>query len=100
MHVHRKDTKLEAAGVPCGPINALDSVFRDPQIVARGLRIELPHAVAGTVPGVASPIRLSETPVAYRSAPPPLGTHTSEVLQQRLGLEPSDVDALRKSGVV
>ena len=92
--------KLEGAGVPCGPINALDAVFRDPQILERGLRIELPHEMAGTVPGVANPIRLSETPIAYRSAPPPLGAHTSEVLQQRLGLEQGDVDALRASGVV
>ncbi|HEX7640177.1 MAG TPA: CaiB/BaiF CoA-transferase family protein, partial [Burkholderiaceae bacterium] len=57
---------LESAGVPCGPINRLDEVFADPQVIARGLRIELPHAVAGTVPGVANPIRLSASPVSYR----------------------------------
>jgi len=76
---------LEAAGVPCGPINRLDEVFADPQVLARGLRIDLPHAVAGTVPGVANPIRLSASPVAYDRGPPVLGEHTAEVLAQWLG---------------
>ncbi|VFT46043.1 putative acyl-CoA transferase [Pseudomonas aeruginosa] len=62
---------LERAGVPCGPINDLAQVFADPQVQARGLRVELPHPLAGTVPQVASPIRLSETPVEYRNPPPP-----------------------------
>jgi len=77
---------LEAAGVPCGPINRLDEVFADPQVIARGLRIDLPHAVAGTVPGVANPIRLSASPVAYDRGPPVLGEHTAEVLKQWLGV--------------
>src|SRR5207237_4390232 len=77
---------LEAAGVPCGPINRLDQVFADPQVLARGLRIDLPHAVAGTVPGVANPIRLSASPVAYDRGPPVLGEHTAEVPRQWLGM--------------
>ena len=64
---------LETVGVPAGPINSLDSVFDDPQVRARGMQIELPHPVAGSVSLVANPLRLSETPVTYRSAPPPLG---------------------------
>ncbi|WP_442775538.1 CaiB/BaiF CoA transferase family protein [Sphaerotilus montanus] len=71
---------LESRAVPCGPINRLDEVFADPQVVARGLRVELPHPLAGTVPGVANPVRLSATPVVYRAAPPVLGQHTDEVL--------------------
>jgi crotonobetainyl-CoA:carnitine CoA-transferase CaiB-like acyl-CoA transferase len=67
--------QLEQAGV-CGPINDLAQMFADPQVKARGLAIELPHALAGMVPQVASPIRLSETPVEYRYAPPLLGEHT------------------------
>ncbi|MFL6696053.1 MAG: CaiB/BaiF CoA transferase family protein [Vitreoscilla sp.] len=78
---------LESAGVPCGPINRLDQVFADPQVIARGLRIELPHAVAGTVPGVANPIRLSASPVAYDRGPPVLGEHTTQVLKQWLGVD-------------
>src|SRR3546814_13686993 len=70
--------QLEQAGVPCGPINDLAQVFADPQVQARGLAMELPHALAGKVPQVASPIRLSETPVEYRNAPPLLGEHTPD----------------------
>jgi len=78
---------LESRAVPCGPINRIDEVFADPQVVARGLRVELPHPVAGTVPGVANPIRLSATPVVYRSAPPVLGQHTEAVLADWLRAE-------------
>ena len=86
---------LEDAGVPCGPINRLDEVFADPQVQARGLRIELPHETAGSVPLVANPIRLSGSPVTYRNAPPTLGQHTTEVLQQWLALTPAEIDTLR-----
>ncbi len=91
---------LEAAGVPCGPINRLDAVFADPQVQARGLRIELPHAIAGSVPLVANPIRLSGSPVTYRNAPPTLGQHTTEVLTQWLALAPAMIDALRAQQVL
>lgn len=76
---------LEAAGVPCGPINRIDQIFEDPQVRARGLRIEMPHPAAGVVPLVANPIRFSETPVEYRRAPPMLGEHSQEVLRDWLG---------------
>ncbi|MBX8483251.1 CaiB/BaiF CoA-transferase family protein [Pseudomonas cichorii] len=91
---------LEAAGVPCGPINDLAQVFADPQVQARGLAIEMPHALGGSVAQVASPIRLSETPVEYRRAPPLLGEHTQEVLQSILGLKAEEVLALREAGVL
>jgi len=77
---------LEAAGVPCGPINRIDEVFADPQVIARGLQISLPHTLAGQVPLVANPIRLSGSPVAYQRPPPLLGQHTDEVLAQWLGM--------------
>ena len=93
-------TQLEAVGVPCGPINDLAQVFADPQVQARGLAMQLPHALAGLVPQVASPIRLSETPVEYRNAPPLLGEHTRQVLEQVLGLHANAVEALRQSGVL
>ena len=91
---------LEQAGVPCGPINDLAQVFADPQVLARGLRVEVPHALGGTLPQVASPIRLSETPVEYRNAPPLLGEHTDAVLQRLLGLELAQIEGLRQAGVV
>jgi crotonobetainyl-CoA:carnitine CoA-transferase CaiB-like acyl-CoA transferase len=91
---------LERAGVPCGPINDVSQVFEDPQVLARGLKIELPHALGGTVPQVASPIRLSGTPVEYRRAPPLLGEHTLEVLTGVLGLSDEAVMSLREAGVL
>jgi crotonobetainyl-CoA:carnitine CoA-transferase CaiB-like acyl-CoA transferase len=91
---------LEQAGVPCGPINDLQQVFADPQVQARGLRVELPHPLAGSVPQVASPIRLSATPVQYRNAPPLLGEHTEQVLQQWLGMSLEQIDQLRQAGVL
>ncbi len=73
---------LEAANVPCGPINTLEQVFADPHVVARGLRVDVPHPVTGTAPAVASPLRLSRTPVRYRHAAPALGADTEQVLRQ------------------
>ena len=93
-------SQLEAVGVPCGPINDLAQVFANPQVQARGLAIQLPHALAGLVPQVASPIRLSETPVEYRNAPPLLGEHTQEVLERVLGLGSGVVESLRRAGVL
>ncbi|WP_084386812.1 CaiB/BaiF CoA transferase family protein [Castellaniella caeni] len=91
---------LESRAVPCGPINAIEQVFQDPQVRARGLRIDMAHAQAGTVPLVASPIRLSDTPVDYRLPPPPLGAHTADVLSDVLGMAPDAIDALRARGVI
>ncbi|OEC37044.1 CoA-transferase [Pseudomonas sp. 1D4] len=91
---------LEAVGVPCGPINDLAAVFEDPQVLARGLKVELPHALAGAVAQVASPLRLSDTPVEYRMAPPRLGEHTASVLERVLGLSAEAIERLRQEGVV
>ena len=91
---------LEQAGVPCGPINDLAQVFADPQVQARGLRLDLPHPLAGSVPQVASPIRLSETPVEYRKAPPVLGEHSEAILQELLGLDFDKILSLRQAGVI
>jgi crotonobetainyl-CoA:carnitine CoA-transferase CaiB-like acyl-CoA transferase len=71
---------LEVAGVPCGPINDLEAVFADEQVRHRGLRLELPHAVAGTVPSVACPIRFLHANLNVKHGPPALGEHTGEVL--------------------
>ncbi|MBC3468630.1 CaiB/BaiF CoA-transferase family protein [Pseudomonas sp. RW10S2] len=92
--------ELERAGVPCGPINDLAQMFQDPQVVARGLKVDVPHPLAGSVPQVASPIRLSETPVEYRRAPPLLGEHTEAVLLDVLGLDAGAVQLLRSAGVL
>ena len=91
---------LEKAGVPCGPINDLQQVFADPQVQARGLRLDLPNAMGSSTPQVASPLRLSATPVAYRSAPPLLGQHTEALLQRLLGMSETQVAELREAGVI
>ena len=91
--------RLEAAGVPCGPINDLAGVFADPQIVARGLRRAMPHAAGGLAPQVANPVNLSATPVEYRRAPPLLGQDTEDILRE-LGRDAADIAALRQAGVI
>jgi crotonobetainyl-CoA:carnitine CoA-transferase CaiB-like acyl-CoA transferase len=91
---------LEAAGVPCGPINDVAQVFADPQVVARKLRVEVPHPLAGTVPLVRNPIRLSETPIPHEVPPPLLGEHTREVLARVAGLSEREIDELAAKGIV
>ncbi|HSQ69621.1 MAG TPA: CaiB/BaiF CoA-transferase family protein, partial [Steroidobacteraceae bacterium] len=91
---------LRGAGVPCGPINDLAQVFSEPQILHRGLRIDLPHPLAGSVPGVGNPLRFSRTPIAYEQAPPLLGADTDDILRGLLGMQQSRLDELRRSGVI
>src|SRR3569832_1961694 len=90
---------LEAANVPCGPINRVDQVFADPQAIARQLTVSMQHAT-GPLTLVASPLRLSATPPEYRSAPPLLGEHTNEVLAGVLALSADEISSLRDKGVV
>ena len=91
---------LEPAGVPVGPINNLAQVFEDPQVQARGMKVEAPHPLAGEVPMVASPMKLSRTPVEHRTAPPTLGQHTGEVLTGLLGFTEQEIAQLREQGVL
>ena len=90
---------LEGAGVPNGPINNIAQVFAEPQVKARGVRIDMPHASGVTLPLVASPMRFSGTPIEYRLAPPALGQHTEEVLRG-LGRSDADIAALRAKKIV
>jgi crotonobetainyl-CoA:carnitine CoA-transferase CaiB-like acyl-CoA transferase len=98
--VHEWLDLLEKAQVPCAPINDIAQVFADPQVVARGMQRELPHPLSGTAPFIANPIRFSENPVGYDRPPPLLGEHTSEVLEEVLGIGPLEIDALRSSGAL
>jgi len=91
---------LEQHAVPCGPINTVADVFADPQVRARGMRIAMEHPQAGEVPLVANPIRLSDTPVRYREAPPQLGQHNLQVLGERLGMSAQAIDELKRQGVL
>jgi crotonobetainyl-CoA:carnitine CoA-transferase CaiB-like acyl-CoA transferase len=91
---------LDAAGVPNGPINDIAQVFAEPQVKARGVRIEVEHPVAGRLPMVASPMRFSGTPLEHRRPPPLLGEHTEEVLRELLGKGVGELARLRESGVI
>jgi crotonobetainyl-CoA:carnitine CoA-transferase CaiB-like acyl-CoA transferase len=88
--------ELEAAGVPAGPINTLDQVYRDPQVLARHMKLELPHPTAGVAPIAASPLKLSDSPVRYARPAPTLGQDTHRVLSERLGLSDAEIDVLSK----
>jgi len=91
---------LEAAGVANGPINDVAQVFEEPQVKARGVKIELDHPVAGKIPLVASPMRFSATPLEHKLAPPVLGQHTEEVLRGVLRLDDEAIARLRADGVI
>ncbi|HYC49150.1 MAG TPA: CaiB/BaiF CoA-transferase family protein [Burkholderiales bacterium] len=91
---------LEAAGVANGPINNIKQVFEEPQVIARGVKIEVDHATAGKVPLVASPMRFSATPVEYKLPPPTLGQHTDEILRDVLGLDAAGIARLREQKIV
>ena len=91
---------LERSGVPCGPVNTLDQVFEDPQVLARGMKQSVQHPSLGDVPTVGNPIRLKLTPVSYRTAPPLLGEQSKQVLEKIAGLSNVEIEGLRKRGVI
>jgi len=94
--------ELEANKIGCGPINTLDQVFDDPHVKAREMVVNVPHPLAGPDGAalIASPLKLSGTPVAYRHHPPLLGQHTDEVLAEVLGYDEAKIIDLRKSGAI
>ncbi len=91
---------LDDAGVANGPINTLEQVFEEPQVIARGMKIEMPHAVAGKVTLVASPMRFSGTPIKHEVPPPALGQHTDEILRKSLNKSDAEIAKLKADGVV
>lgn len=91
---------LEAAGVPCGPIQDLEQVFRTPQVLARGMRVDIPREDAGPVRLVANPVKFSATPVRHDLPPPRLGEHTDAVLREVLGLGDAEIAGLRAQGAL
>jgi crotonobetainyl-CoA:carnitine CoA-transferase CaiB-like acyl-CoA transferase len=93
-------SRLDAGGVPNGPINDIKQVFEMEQARERGLRIELERGDGTKVPGVRNPIRMSATPVEYQSAAPRLGEHAESVLKDWLGIEAVEVEALRAAGAL
>ena len=91
--------ELEARRIPCGPVNTIAEVFDHPQLEARGLRFDLPHPLAGSVPQVATPIKFSDSEMVYETAPPGLGAHSDEILAE-LGYTAEEVAALHSKKIV
>lgn len=93
---------LANLAVPCGPVNNLEQVFNDPQILHRGMRLSMdyPGMRNGRLELIGNPIKLSETPVDYRLPPPQVGQHTDEVLQELLDMGGDEIDTLRRAGVI
>ena len=92
--------ELAKVGVPAGPINPIDGVFAEPQAVHRGLKLQIPDELNGSVPGVASPLRLTATPPKASLPPPRLGVHSREVLRDLLALDETRIDALIADGII
>ena len=92
-------SELEAVGVPCGPINNMADTFANPQVRARGMRFDLEHPAAGTIPMVRNPIVYSATPLEYQAPPPMLGQHTDEVLRT-LDYSEAEIAAMRSAHIV
>jgi crotonobetainyl-CoA:carnitine CoA-transferase CaiB-like acyl-CoA transferase len=91
--------RLEAAGLPCAPVNTIDRVFDDPQVLHRGMKLSMTHP-ASPAPLIGSPLKLSETPVSFRRPPPTLGQHTDEVLEDVLKLTAAERAGLREGGII
>jgi crotonobetainyl-CoA:carnitine CoA-transferase CaiB-like acyl-CoA transferase len=90
---------LDAAGVPCGAINSVADVFKDPQVKARDMLDHVPHPSGVDVPQVSTPIRFTDTPLQRRAPPPLLGQHSEEILAE-LGYKAADIAALRAAGAI
>jgi crotonobetainyl-CoA:carnitine CoA-transferase CaiB-like acyl-CoA transferase len=91
--------RLQAAELPCGPVNTIDRVFDDPQVLHRQMKISMEHP-ASAAPLIGSPLKLSETPVSFRRPPPTLGQHTDEVLETILKLSAAERATLREGGII
>ena len=97
--VERWSELAQQEGFPCGPINTIDRVFHDPQVRAREMQIQMNSPSYGALDLVASPMRLSASPVSYRRAPPSLGQDTQDVLRE-LHYSDDQITSLRDSGVI
>ncbi|MBO9354932.1 CoA transferase [Bordetella petrii] len=91
---------LEQAQIPCGPINSYPQVFENPQVVHREMAVTMPHPTAGRVTLCRNPIRFVDAPGVPPTAPPVLGQHTDEVLNEELDLDAAEIAELRQLGIV
>ncbi len=94
--------QLEKTNIMCVPVQTLDEVFEDPQVLHREMKISMPHPAAGSgkVDLLGNPLKLSDTPVRYRRQPPMLGENTEEVLEEVLNMNASQIASLRENGAI
>ena len=92
--------ELEALGIPCGPVNTIDKVAQDPQVLHRGMIRDVPHPRLGTVRMLDTPVKLSRTPGGGGVPAPELGEHSAQVLRELLGLGDEEIAALLGEGVI
>ncbi len=90
----------ESVGLPAGPINTMDAVLSDPQVLARELVVDVPHPTEGSVPLLRSPLNIPTAPSEVRYPPPTLGQHTDQILSELLSFDSAEIQALREAGVV
>ena len=91
---------LNEAGVPCAPVQTIDQVFSDPQVIQRKMLAEVQHPTAGTVRMAGIPVKFSKTPAAIRVPPPLLGQHTREILTTWLGMKNQEIEELQGKNIV
>ena len=91
---------LSAEVIPCAPINSMEDVFNDPQVLHRNMLIEFDHPSAGKIKQVGIPVKYSATEAAVRRPPPRLGEHTDEILTEVLGYDPGKKEQFRARGVI
>ncbi len=94
--------RFRAAGIPSGPVNTVPQVFEDPQVLHRGMKLQMPHPHRDgeQIDLIGNPVRFSQSPVRYRHPPPTLGQHSDDILGQQLGLSEQEIAALRDQGVI
>jgi len=97
-----RDEWLEILGreIPCGPVYTMDEIFSDPQVLHRGMLVEIDHPVAGKIKQIGVPMKFSETLGEIKAPPPLLGQHTEEILKFFLKLSENEVSQLRKEKVI